>query len=164
MDINATLIGEMLTFSILIIVMTKYIWPLLINAINERQEKIISGLDAAKKSKHELEITHNIVNQQLKEAKIQITALMNQAHKQANAIIYQSKLEAIKEKEEILLKTKIQLKQEIISAQNNLKKQIVLLAITIAEKIVKKNINNDIQQQLLSELNSKIGEGIKERK
>lgn len=54
MDINATLIGQFLTFLVLVWFTMKYVWPPITKAMQEREKKIASGLEAGERGKREL--------------------------------------------------------------------------------------------------------------
>ena len=69
MDINATLIGQFITFSILVWFTMRYVWPPIIKTMHDREKKIAAGLEAAERSKRELEM-----------AKHQATSIIQEAH------------------------------------------------------------------------------------
>src|SRR3989338_9394725 len=94
MNINATLGGQMLTFAVLIWVTMKYIWPPVIKAMEERQKKIAEGLAAAERGKHELELAHRKVAEQLRDAKTQAAEILEQAGHRANAMMDDAKEQA----------------------------------------------------------------------
>lgn len=59
MEINATLIGQLITFAILVWFTMKYVWPPITKAMQEREKLIAAGLEAAERSKQELEQAQN---------------------------------------------------------------------------------------------------------
>ncbi|HBY55596.1 MAG TPA: ATP synthase F0 subunit B, partial [Coxiellaceae bacterium] len=87
MNINLTLFGEMLTFAILVWVIMKYIWPPLMKAIQERQEKIAAGLEAAQRGQRELKLIQTNAAEQIHQAKIKASTILDQANQQATAFI-----------------------------------------------------------------------------
>src|SRR3970282_2688855 len=97
MNINITLFGQMLSFAILIWFTVKFIWPPLIKAIEERQQKIAEGLAAADRSQKDLAQTQEKVNETLKEARVKANEIIDQAHQRANAIVDQAKTDAVVE-------------------------------------------------------------------
>ena len=71
MDINATLIGQFITFALLIWFTMKYVWPPITKAIDDREKKIAAGLEAAERSKRELEMAEHKALSIIREAKQQ---------------------------------------------------------------------------------------------
>ena len=69
MDINATLLGQMLVFGILIWFSWKYIWPPLVKAVDDRQKKIAEGLAAAERGQKELQQSHGDAAEIVNEAR-----------------------------------------------------------------------------------------------
>ena len=97
MDINATFIGQALAFAILIWFSYKFVWPPMMGAIEERQQKIAEGLAAADRSKKDLAQAEEKVAEALREARTKANEIIEQAHGRANQIIDAAKVEAIAE-------------------------------------------------------------------
>ncbi len=97
MDIGMTLLGQALTFAILIAFTAKFIWPPLMAAIEERQQKIAEGLAAADRSKKDLAQAEEKVNEVLREARVKANEIITQAETRRAQIIDLAKEEAIEE-------------------------------------------------------------------
>ena len=97
MDINATFIGQALAFAILIWFSYKFVWPPMMGAIEERQQKIAEGLAAADRSQKDLAQAQEKVNEALKEARVKANEIIDQAHARANQIVDAAKNDAIAE-------------------------------------------------------------------
>ena len=95
MDFNATLIGEMLSFAILIWFCVHFIWPHLNKAIEERQLKIAEGLNAAERAHAELKAADNKVAAEIKVARQQASEIIDKAQQQANQILDKARADAI---------------------------------------------------------------------
>ena len=87
MDFNATLIGEMIAFAILIWFCVHFIWPHLTKAIEERQLKIAEGLNAAERAHAELREADNKAAAEVKQARQQAAEIIDRAQQQANQIL-----------------------------------------------------------------------------
>ena len=87
MNINATLFAQMITFGILIWVTMKFIWPPLMAAIEERQQRISEGLAAADRSQRDLAQAQEQVNEVVREARVKATEIIDQAHVRASQMI-----------------------------------------------------------------------------
>ena len=76
MSINATLIGQMITFALLVWFTMKYIWPPLFDSLEERKKKIADGLAAAEKGQEEILLAEKKAKGVLKEAKEQSSEIV----------------------------------------------------------------------------------------
>jgi F-type H+-transporting ATPase subunit b len=156
MDIGMTLLGQALSFAILIWVTAKFIWPPLVAAIEERQQKIAEGLAAADRSKKDLAQAEEKVNDVLREARAKATEIINQAEVRRAQIIDLAKDEAIEEGN----RQKAAALAEIASAANrareDLRKQVSSLAVAGAEKLIRREIDANAHRALLDELAAEI--------
>ena len=87
MNPNITLLGQMISFAILIWFTVKFIWPPLMAAIEERQQKIAEGLAAADNAQKNLAQSQDKANEELKAARAKANEIIDQAHQRANQII-----------------------------------------------------------------------------
>jgi len=155
-NINATLFAQMIVFAILIWVTMKWIWPPLMAAIEERQQKIAEGLAAADRSKRDLAQAEERVNEALREARGKASEIINQAEARRAQIIDQAREEAIEEAN----RQKAAALAEIASAQararEDLRKQVSALAVAGAEKLIRREIDSNAHRALLDELAAEI--------
>ncbi len=152
MNIGMTLLGQMITFAILIWFTMKFIWPPLNKAIEERQQKIAEGLAAAEQSQKNLAQAQQSVDAELRAARTKANEIIDQAHQRANQIIDQAKNDAVGEAN----RQKAAAEAEIAAASNRareeLRKQVSTLAVTGAEKLLKREIDANAHKALLDEL------------
>ena len=156
MDLNLTLFGEMLTFAVLLWFMTKYIWPRLTKAIEERQQQIETGLLAAQKSQKELESVQQEVTIKLKEASLQANKMLGQAEQQAEGLVVQAKVSAQQERDKMLTATKAEIASHFQQVNSQLQQQVAGLLMSAVEKVIKQEVSNEDQQRLLDEIIAKI--------
>lgn len=152
MNFNATLIGQMITFGLLVLFTMKYVWPPIIQAMRDRQQKISDGLISAERALKEQELAKNKAVQLLKEAKQQASEIVNQAHKRASEIVEQSKNEAFAEGNRQILAAKAEIEQEISRAHDQLRSQVISLAISGASKIIKREVDDAVNAAMLDDL------------
>jgi len=156
MSINITLLGEMLTFAVLVWVTMKYIWPPLTKVMEERQKKIAAGLEAAQQGQYALELAQKNIAGQLHEAKAKVVVILDQANQQANNLIEESRIKAQSECAKILAKSKLDIEQEINKTQQELQQQTASLVIAATEKILQQKIDAATQQKLINQLIAEI--------
>ena len=97
MNINLTLIGQMLAFVGFVVFCMKYVWPPIIAAMQEREQKIADGLAAADRASHDLELAQEKAVERLKEAKHEAATIVDSANKRANQIVDEAKEAAVVE-------------------------------------------------------------------
>jgi F-type H+-transporting ATPase subunit b len=156
MDINATLLGQFLTFAVLVWVTMKYIWPPITKALHERQVRIADGLAAAERGVHELELAQHKAGEILRDAKIQAAAILEQANKRAARILDESKERSRTEGERLIDIAKMEIAQEVLEAKQLLKEKIAVIAVQGAEKILQQHIDAVRDEHLLNQLVAEI--------
>jgi len=151
-EINLTLIVQMLVFAAFVLFTMKLVWPPLAKAMEERQDKIADGLAAAERGRKELELAQHRVKDELKQAKVQSADIIEKANKRAAQIIEEAKETAKHEAQMQVKLAQEQLQQQINHAKDELRKQVAHLAITGAEKILKREIDAKANTALLDNL------------
>lgn len=152
MDINLTLIVQMLVFAAFVLFTMKLVWPPLAKALEERQDKIADGLAAAERGHKELELAQHRVKDELKQAKVQSADLIEKANRRAAQIIEDAK-EAAKQEAQMQVKLgQEQLVQQVNHAKEELRKQVAQLAINGAEKILMREVDAKANIALLDNL------------
>ena len=150
MDINATLIGQMITFALLVWFTMRFVWPVLEKVLKERQDKIAEGLAAAERGHKELEIAQKFAIQTIHEARAKASDVIEQAKKQAVLIMEQARIEAVKERELIVSLGHEEVEKERQVAREQLQNEVVSLAIASAEKLLGRVMTEADQKTLLN--------------
>jgi len=155
-NINATLIGQLIAFIVFVWFCMKYVWPPLLNAIEERQKKIADGLEASDRAEKDLELAREKATEQLKEAKAQAAEIIEQAKKRANQLVDEETQKGQAEREKIIASGYAEIEAERNRAKEELRKQVAALAVIGAERILQREIDaqaqNDIVEKLVAEL------------
>ena len=151
MDINATLIGQMITFSLFVWFTMKFVWPHLEKILQDRQQKIAEGLAAAERGHQALDISQKNAIQHIHEARIKAVETVEQAKKLAATIVEKAKKEAVSEREKILAVGYEEIAQALNQAKTQIQKEIIELAIKSSEKLLGRIISESDQKNLLDE-------------
>ena len=151
-----TLLGQMITFAILIWFTVKFIWPPLMAAIEERQQKIAEGLAAADNAQKNLAQAQDKVNEELKAARSKANEIIEQAHQRANQLIDAAKADAIAEGNRQKALAEAEIEAAANRAKEDLRKQVSALAVSGAEKLLKREIDANAHKALLDELAAEI--------
>lgn len=152
MDINLTLVVQMLVFAAFVWFTMKFVWPPLEKALKERQDKIADGLSAAERGRKELELAQHRVKDELKQAKAQASEIVDKATKRAAGLIEEAKEDAKLEVQKQAKLAQEQLQQEVNRAKDGLRKQVAQLAVVGAERILKQEIDAQASSKLLDNL------------
>ena len=156
MNINLTLFGQMVTFAIFVWFCMKFVWPVIITAMEERQQKIADGLDAADRAMRDLEAAQDKATDQMKEAKQEAAGIVDQANKRANQIVDEAKQQAITEGDRLKIAAEAEIEQEINRAKEELRASIAGLALAGAEKILEASIDDKVNRALVDNLASQL--------
>lgn len=152
MDINMTLIGQTIAMIVFVWFCMKFIWPPLLEAIEERQEKIAEGLAAADKGQESLEKAKAEATDIVDEARKQATSILDQANARANEIVADGKADGVKERERQLTAAKAEIEQEANRAREELRGQVSAIAVASAEKILDREIDGKQHEEILGKL------------
>lgn len=150
MDINATIIGQFITFAILIWFTMKYVWPPIIKAMHDREKKIATGLENAERSKRELEAAEHKSLAIVREARQQASQIIEQANLHTAQLIEEAKAQAKQEGARIVTLAQGEIEKEVAQAKQVLKNQLAKLAVAGAEKIIQRNLDSSAQHDLLT--------------
>ena len=156
MDLNLTMVAQAIAFFILFWVSKRFLWPPLMNAIETRQKAIAAGLTAAEEGKRALVDAEKRSDAFLKEAKDRSQTMYADGERRANQLVEQAKVTAKAEADRILATAQEQIQLEINKAKNGLREQVAQLAVTGAEKILKREINPAAHAEMLSELRAQL--------
>jgi F-type H+-transporting ATPase subunit b len=142
----------MITFAVFVWFTMRFVWPLLMQAIEERQAKIADGLAAAEKGRHELELAEVRAKELLRERKQHAAEIVAHAQKRANEIIEEAKISARTESERILGSAHTQISQDLQEVRDKLQREVGQLAIAAAEQILMREVDAEAHQEIVNKL------------
>ena len=153
---NLTLVIQGLAFFAVAWVVMKFGWPHIMASIEERQQKIAEGLAAADRSQKDLAQAQDRANEALKEARAKANEIIEQAHQRANQMIDQAKNDAIAEASRQKSLAQAEIEASANRAKEDLRKQVSALAVSGAEKLLRREIDANAHKALLDELAAEI--------
>ncbi|MBV1774623.1 F0F1 ATP synthase subunit B [Burkholderiaceae bacterium DAT-1] len=156
MDINASLFGQALVFAILVLFVMKFVWPPLIQTLDERASRIAAGLTAADRAKHDLELAEKRAAEELRAAKAQAAEIIAQADKRAAQIIDEAKDAARVEGERLIAGARSEVDQQVHQAREELRIRVSELAVVGAEKILRREVDAARHADLLGSLKAEL--------
>ncbi|MFZ5557020.1 MAG: F0F1 ATP synthase subunit B [Pseudomonadota bacterium] len=152
MNINATIIGQTITFVLLVWFTMRFVWPPLMRAMDERTKRIADGLAAAERGKHELELAGRRSTEVLRDAKQQAAEIVANAERLAAQLVEEAKSAAKSEGERLLSGAKSQIEQEVFRAKESLRQQVAALAVAGAEKILRREVDPKAHADILAQI------------
>ena len=156
MSLNATLLIQMTVFATVVLFSMKFIWPMIMEAIEERNKNISDGLAAAEKGQKKLSDAESEVTGLVSEAKKQATTILDQANTRASSIVQTAKNEGSEERDKIISSAQEEAVQELNKLKEDLKKDLADLAVAGAEKILSREINEKDHKDILDGLSKKL--------
>lgn len=156
MNLNATLIAQLIVFGILVWFTMKYVWPPIAKALDERADKIAEGLAAAERGKSDFEQAEKKVAELLTEGRSQVAEMVANAEKRAAQIVEEAKEAASNEAARITAQAKADVEQESNRAREALREQVAALAVKGAESILRREVDAKQHAQMLNALKQEL--------
>lgn len=156
MNINLTLFGQTIAFIVFVWFCYAYVWPPLVNALADRKKLIADGLAAAERGQHAHVLAEKKAVEHIKESKDQAADILSQAQKRASEIVDEAKDDARVEAERIIAGANAEIEQETNRAREHLRKEVVVLAIAGAEKVLNREVDVSVHADSLKELSAQL--------
>ncbi len=156
MNINATLLVQIIAFAALIWFTMKFVWPPLIGAIDQRNQKIADGLAAADKARADLASANDRIEKELAVTRVETAKRLGDAERRALTIVEEAKARATEEGAKIIASAKAEADQQVVKARETLREQVAALAVKGAEQILRKEVNVGVHADLLARLKTEL--------
>ena len=156
MNINATLIGQSIAFIKFIWFTMKFVWPLLLKGMEERQARIADGLAAAEQGQKDFADAQEKSTIEINKGKEQAATIISQAQKRGDEIVEEARDLAKKESERIKESAVSEIEQEKEKARQDLRNQVATLAITGAEQILMREVDQNAHNEVLTKISKEL--------
>jgi F-type H+-transporting ATPase subunit b len=155
-NINLTLIVQMVVFALLVWMTMRWGWPPLMGKIEERQRKIAQGLAAADRGEQELAQAQEHANAILREARERGGQIIEQAQHRANDIVEEARVSATQEGQRLVASAQQQIGLEASRAREGLRREVGEIVVAAAAKLLEREIDPRAHQDLISKLAAQI--------
>lgn len=152
MTINATLLGQIITFAIFVWFTMRYVWPPIKKAMHERQKKISNGLQAAEQGHRDLELAQRHAKKMIGDAKLDASHILERANERAAQVVEEAKEKARVESQRMLDNAELEIIQQSNGAREKLRQDVATIALAGAEKILNKEVDQKAHEKMLTEL------------
>ena len=156
MNLNATIIAQMLIFGALVWVTLKFVWPMVEGPLQARNRRIAEGLAAAEQGQRDLAQAETRVTEIVRDAHTRALAIEHQAQQQANEMVEAAKKTAQAEGQRLLIAARDQIALETQKARDELRGQVAALAVAGATRIIGREINARDHAELLQKLAAEV--------
>ena len=156
MNINGTLVVQIIVFILLVLFTMKFVWPPIAAALDERAGKIADGLAAADKAKSELSSANRRVEEELTKSRTETASRLADAERRGQAIVEEAKAKATAEANIIIAAAQAEAQQQTVKAREVLREQVAALAVKGAEQILRKEVNAGVHAELLGRLKTEL--------
>ena len=156
MNINLTLLVQMIVFATLILITMKWIWPPILKAMDERQRKIAQGLAAAEEGEKQLSQARDKADAIIREARERANQIIDHAQHRASELIEQAKGAASAEGARIVAAAQQQIELDTTRAKESLRREVAGIAVGAATKLLGREIDARAHADLLAQLAEQI--------
>jgi F-type H+-transporting ATPase subunit b len=155
-NINLTLIVQMLVFIVLVWFTMKFVWPMILGPMEERSKKIAQGLAAADKGEQALAHAREQADAIVREARERATQIIDQAQHRANELVEEAKGIASSDAQRIKAQAEEQVVLESSRAREALRREVAQIAVQAASKLLEREIDANAHADLINKLATQI--------
>lgn len=159
MNLNFTLVIEVLSFAILVFILTKIVYTPLLNFLDKRKTLIQDSIEEAKRLRGESDRNLEESKRILKEAKDQALKMKDQANIEAEELKIRSLEKAKKETSQIMDEAKREIKTELDSARQKIKNEVADISIQVAKKLLSREVELKDHKRLVDEAIKELSDG-----
>ena len=156
MNINATILAQMVIFTALVWITVKWVWPMTLKNMVAREKRIADGLAAADRGQKDLAEAKGRADALLREARDKAMQIEEHARRRANELVEQAKTTAVAEGDRLLAAAQQRITQETNRAREELRRQVAALAVSGAAKILEREVDSRMHADVLDKLASRI--------
>jgi len=155
-NFNATLIGQTFAFVVFVWFTMKFVWPLLLKQMHDRETRIADGLAAAEKGQKALEEAEIRLTELVDEGKQQAAEIISQAQRRGDEIVEESKSTAKSEGQRLIHAAEAEIERDKTQAREDLRKEVATLALAGVEQILMREVDRNAHNEIITKLSSEL--------
>ena len=159
MDFNLTLIGQTISMIVFVWITMRWIWPIILKKIDERQKLIADGIAAGEKGQRELAEARHGSEAILADARQKAVQVTDLAQKRGNDLVAEAKNTAMAEGQRLVSQAKGEIANEQSRARDSLRREVSALALAGAAKLLGREVDAGAHAKLLDELAAELEKG-----
>jgi len=139
----------LVSFTVVLVLLKRFAWSPILSMIKEREDTIENALKSAEKAKEEMAMLTANNEKLLQEARNERDKMLKEAAATKEAIVNEARTKASDDASRIMAKAREEINNDKMAAIVELKNQVAILSIEIAEKILKTQLENSTAQKEL---------------
>jgi F-type H+-transporting ATPase subunit b len=151
-DINATIMGQTIAMIVFVYFCMKFIWPPIIQALEERQQNVADGMAAADKAQQDLAAAAEKSAAIIEDARARALEIVDQAQQRANQVMADAKSDAVVEGKRLVEAARSEIEQESNKARDGLRGEIANIAVAGAARLLGREVDKKTHADLLDKL------------
>jgi F-type H+-transporting ATPase subunit b len=155
-NFNATLIGQTFAFVVFVWFTMKFVWPLLLKQMHDRETRIADGLAAAEKGQKALEEAEIRLTELVDDGKQQAAEIISQAQRRGDEIVEESKSTAKSEGQRLIHAAEAEIERDKTQAREDLRKEVATLALAGVEQILMREVDRNAHNEIITKLSSEL--------
>jgi F-type H+-transporting ATPase subunit b len=155
-NLNLTILGQMIAFAIFVWFCMRFVWPPIIDALAKRESRIADGLAAAEKAHRDLEEAQTQSAEMIQEGREKAKEFVTQAQKRGDELVEEAKTQAREEAQRIVTAARAQIDQERNQVREELRGEVAALAVRGAEQILMREVDASAHSDALQKLASQL--------
>ena len=144
-----TIFWMLLMFIIVLVILKKFAWTPILTALSAREKKIEDSLRSAELAREEMKKMRADNELVMAEARKQRDKMLKEIKQASDKILYEARAKAGEESKKIIQSAREQIRNEKNAAISEIKSQIAILSVDIAEKILREKLDSSKEQQAL---------------
>lgn len=140
-----------IAFLVLFLILAKWGWPVIIKSMNTRADRIDQGVEYAQQAKVQLDNARADAQKVIEDAQKQQAAILRDAEKMKTQIIDEARNEASAEAKKVMDAAKVSIDQSRKEAERQLRQEVGKFSVAIAEKLIRRQMDNDKEQEALAD-------------
>jgi F-type H+-transporting ATPase subunit b len=155
-NINLTLVIQMVVFALLIWFTMKFVWPMIMGPMEERSRKIALGLAAAEKGQQDFAQASERAEAVIREARDRANEIIDQAQRRANDMVEQAKVQAVNEGDRLAASARTQIELATTKAREELRREVGRLVVSSAAQVLGREIDAKAHSDIIGKLAAEI--------
>jgi F-type H+-transporting ATPase subunit b len=150
------MIWTLLAFGATLLLLRKFAFPPIQQALDRRQRAIEESIDAAERTRRDADALLDEYRERLREARAQAEDIIARASRAAEAHTNESVADARRRREELMQQARRDIEQETRRAIQEIRKEVADLTVTATEKVTRKTLSEEDQRRLVEEALSEL--------
>jgi F-type H+-transporting ATPase subunit b len=149
LTLNATLVVQLVTFLLTLLVLYRVAWGPVLKALEARQKRIQEGLEAAQKAQQDREAAERAYAERLAEARQEAQRMLDQATRMGETLRQELEQKARQQADQIIEQARGEIDRERLKALQDLRRQVADLTVLAAGRVIGESLDGQRHRELI---------------